>query len=87
MSEESQRIIDQRWESPKYCFSVGFGPEYPMEDVIFQEVSGIEQDPKEMAYSAENDPAFSMVKMPGLARESCVVLRKGLFQNGSSFWA
>jgi phage tail-like protein len=80
MAEDRQTI----WPLPKFYFSVQFGDDI---EVTFQEVSGLESETKPIEYRDGNSPAFSPVKMPGIAKFGNVTMRKGIFVNDTKFWA
>lgn len=70
------------WPLPKFYFSVTGIPGNP----IFQEVTGLETEVQVIEYRAGNNPVFSPVKMPGLAKVGNVTMKKGIFVTDSSLW-
>lgn len=71
------------WPLPKFYFVVQFGSGDP---VPFQEVSGLDVDSSVLEYHHGNSPAFSTIKMPGLAKIGNVTMKKGIFPADNVFW-
>jgi phage tail-like protein len=80
MAGEAQNNI---WPLPKFYFSVTFDNGVT---VSFQEVTGLETETKVIEYRHGDNPIFSPIKMPGLARVGNVTLRKGIFVDDNGFW-
>jgi phage tail-like protein len=81
MAGETENNI---WPLPKFYFSVTFDNGVTGS---FQEVSGLETETKVIEYRHGDNPIFSPIKMPGLARVGNVTLRKGIFAGDISFWS
>jgi phage tail-like protein len=81
MAGETQNTI---WPLPKFSFSVRLRDDL---EVLFQEVAGLESDPKVIEYRHGDSPAFSSSKMPGLHKFGNVTLRRGVFAKDPTFWA
>ncbi len=80
MAGEVQNNI---WPLPKFYFSVQLGDG---NTVSFQEVTGLESEPRVIEYRHGNSPSFHPIKTPGLGRVGNVTLRKGIFVNDDTFW-
>lgn len=80
MAGEVQNNI---WPLPKFYFSVTFDNGVTGS---FQEVTGLETETKVIEYRHGDNPVFSPIKMPGLARVGNVTLRKGVFVDDNTFW-
>lgn len=74
---------DTSWLMPKFGFSVDIGG---MQNVPFQEVSGLEAQTRRIEVRAGNGAAFSTIKMPGIAQVGNVTLKRGIFPAGNTFW-
>lgn len=74
------------WPMPLLSFSVDIGTESGLTKIPFQEVSGLGIEPKLIEYEAENAPRFSTAKMSSLSNSLNVILKKGMFPDGSAFW-
>jgi phage tail-like protein len=73
------------WPMPKFRFEVDFGTE--LKQIAFQEVSGMDKEVQVIEYRASNNPLFSTIKMPGIAKYGNVTMKRGVFVNDNSFWA
>lgn len=65
------------WPLPRFYFEVdikGVG-----EKLAFQEVTGLSAETQVIEYRSGNSPTFSTVKMPGIAKNGNVTLKKGIF--------
>jgi len=71
------------WPLPKFSFLVDFGDGI---EARFQEVSGLDAETRVIECRRSNSPAFSTVKMPGIARYGSVSMKRGLFAGGNAFW-
>ena len=72
------------WPMPKFRFEVDFGTE--LKGIAFQEVSGMDVENQIIEYRKTNNPVFSTVKMPGIAKYGNVTMKRGVFVNDNSFW-
>lgn len=72
------------WPMPKFRFDVDFGTE--MKGISFQEVSGMDKEVQVIEYRASNNPLFSTIKMPGIAKYGNVTMKRGIFVGDNTFW-
>lgn len=72
------------WPMPKFRFSVDLGD--GMNDVSFQEVSGMDVENRVVEYRTSNSPLFSTEKMPGIAKYGNITMKRGVFVNDNKFW-
>lgn len=72
------------WPTLKFRFEVDFGTE--LTGIAFQEVSGLEAETQIIEYRKSNDPIFSTIKMPGIAKYGNVTMKRGIFVEGNTFW-
>jgi phage tail-like protein len=70
------------WPLPKFYFKVKIGSD----EMVFQEVSGLDAETQVIEYRSGNSPTFSVVKMPGLKKFSDVTLKKGVFKSDAKIW-
>ncbi|BDD09405.1 phage tail protein [Fulvitalea axinellae] len=70
------------WPLPKFYFQV----KWDDKELAFQEVSGLETETQEIEYRHGNSPVFSTIKMPGIAKQGRVTMKKGVFKSDNSFW-
>ena len=81
MAGEEQSNV---WPLPNFYFSVDITD--VGENLAFREVSGLDAETQVIEYRAGNSKVFSTVKMPGLAQNGNVTLKKGVFVNDNRFW-
>ncbi len=72
------------WPMPKFRFEVDFNKE--LTGISFQEVSGMDKDVQIIEYRASNNPHFSTIKMPGIAKYGNVTMKRGIFIGDNRFW-
>lgn len=72
------------WPLPKFYFSVNLGDPG---QIPFQEVAGLDTESEAITYRAGDNPAFNVIKMPGLIKSGNVTLKKGIFVNDNRFWS
>ncbi len=72
------------WLMPKFRFSVDLGD--GMNDVSFQEVSGLSVDTQVIEYRNRSGPIFSIVKMPGVAKTGNVTMKRGVVGMDNAFF-
>ena len=72
------------WPIPKFQFEVDLGTE--LKGVEFQEVSGLDSGSQPIKYNHGNGPATGPVKMPGIAKNGNVSLKRGVFTKSDNFW-
>ena len=80
MAGEAQ---DKNWPLPKFYFLVDWGS---TKNIPFQEISGLNIEGDELEYRHGNSKVFSVIKMPGIIKNSNVTMKKGVFANDNSFW-
>jgi phage tail-like protein len=71
------------WPLPKFSFSVDIGDQ---QNLVFQEVSGLDTGTQVIKYRAGDNHPFSTVKMPGMNKVGNVTLKKGVFVTDDKFW-
>jgi phage tail-like protein len=74
---------DSNWPIPKFYFKVDLGS---VEDILFQEVSGLEVTAQPIEYRHGNSPVFSTINMPGIVKNNIVSMKKGIFAKDNKFW-
>ena len=84
MADDGAKQIEKLWPVPKFYFIVNFGEE--IENVKFQEVSGLDVEAQVIEYRHGDSPVFSSQKMPGLAKVGNVTLKKGIFAKDNQFF-
>lgn len=72
------------WPMPNYRFRVDWGD--IVQNILFQEVSGLDSETQLIEYRKGDSPDFDPVKMPGIAKYGNVTLKRGVFLNSGSFW-
>jgi len=77
-SAQSQTI----WPLPKFHFNVKWGSE----QMSFQEVSGLDTETQIIEYRHGDNPVFSAIKMPGIAKFGNITMKKGIFVSDNKFW-
>jgi len=75
---------DAIWPLPKFRFEVDFGD--GIGAIAFQEVSGLETEVQVIEYRAGDSKNFAPIKMPGIAKNGNVTMKKGVFQKDNAFW-
>jgi phage tail-like protein len=71
------------WPLPSFSFQVSWGS---TQKIAFQEVSGLEAETQILEYRHSNSPAYSTIKMPGIAKYGNVTFKKGIFVKDQTFW-
>lgn len=66
------------WPLPRFYFEVDIKGAVG-EKLAFQEVTGLSAETQVIEYRSGNSPQFSAVKMPGIAKNGNVTLKKGIF--------
>jgi len=72
------------WPLPKFNFQVKFASNSV--SILFQEVSGLENEFNTIEFRNNNSKLFSTVKMPGIVKYGNVTLKKGIFKKNNTFW-
>lgn len=75
-------MADELWPVPKFNFEVSWGDV----DLGFQEVTGLEMETQFIEYRAGNDPELITQKIPGLKKHGNITLKKGVFENDTTFY-
>lgn len=75
-------MAEELWPIPKFHFSV----EWAGNNIGFQEVTGLEMETQFIEYRAGDNPTYVTQKIPGLKKHGNIVLKKGVYQDDSSFW-
>jgi len=69
------------WPMAKFYFKVIWGST----EITFQEVSGLDAETQVIEYRRDNSPVFSTVKMPGIAKNGNISMKKGVFKSDNSY--
>ena len=72
------------WPMPKFRFEVDLGGE--LNNVAFQEVSGMDVENQIIEYRKSNSSSFPTEEMPGLAKYGNITMKRGVFVNDNTFW-
>jgi phage tail-like protein len=75
---------DAIWPMPKFRFEVDLGE--GMNNVAFQEVSGMDVENQILEYRKSNSKLFSTEKMPGIVKYGNITMKRGIFVNDNTFW-
>lgn len=75
---------DQIWPMPKFHFEVDLDDE--LQNVAFQEVSGMDLETQIIEYRSSNVKTLSTIKMPGLSKYGNVTMKRGIFVDDNAFW-
>ena len=82
MADDGSAQSTTVWPIPKFRFEVLW------DDVVmsFQEVSGLDVEAQPIEYRHGDNPAFSVIKMPGIKKYSDVTMKMGVFKSDNKFW-
>ncbi|HBH06422.1 MAG TPA: phage tail protein [Flavobacteriales bacterium] len=72
------------WPLPKFYFTVKLGSQD--NTASFQEISGLDTETQPIEYRHGDNPVFSTIKMPGIAKTGNVTLKKGVFVKDNNFY-
>ena len=75
---------DSVWPLPKFYFSVKITD--VGDELLFQEVIGLDAETQPIEYRAGDSKTWSVIKMPGLIKTGSVTLKKVIFVNDNNFW-
>ncbi len=75
-------MADELWPIPKFHFTVEWGGIA----LGFQEVSGLEMETQFIEYRAGNDTELITRKIPGLKKHGTITLKKGVFEDDTTFY-
>ena len=70
------------WPLPKFYFQV----KWDSQELVFQEVSGLDIESQAIEYRHDNSPQFSTIKMPGIQKSGNITMKKGVFVKDNQFW-
>ena len=70
------------WPLPKFYFQV----KWDSQELVFQEVSGLDIEAQAIEYRHDNSPQFSTIKMPGIQKSGNITMKKGVFVKDNQFW-
>ena len=82
MADDGSAQSTTVWPLPKFYFEV----KWDFAVMSFQEVSGLDVESQIIEYRHGDNPVFSTIKMPGLARYGNVTMKKGVFVFDNRFW-
>jgi phage tail-like protein len=82
MADDGSAQSTTVWPLPKLYFQV----KWDAEVLSFQEVSGLDVETQIIEYRHGDNPVFSTIKMPGLARYGNITMKKGVFKSDNKFW-
>ena len=81
---DDESVESATWPMPKFRFEVDLGTE--MNDVAFQEVSGMDVENQIIEYRKNNSPLFSTEKISDIVKYGNVTMKRGVFVNDNTFW-
>ena len=84
MSTNSNRTEEGTWPIPKFRFEVNLGS--GLDNVEFQEVTGLDVESAIIEYRKGESRVFSPIKMPGIGKHGNLTLKKGVFVKDNTFW-
>jgi phage tail-like protein len=67
---------------PKFRFEV----KWDNDVMSFQEISGLDVEAQPIEYRHGDNPAFSVIKMPGIKKYGDVIMKRGVFAKDNKFW-
>ena len=70
------------WPLPKFYFQLN----WDSQELVFQEVSGLDIESQAIEYRHDNSPQFSTIKMPGIQKSGNITMKKGVFVKDNQFW-
>ena len=82
MEDDGSTQSTNLWPMPKFYFKVVLNST----EISFQEVSGLDTESQPIEYRHGNNPLFSTIKMPGIAKYGKVTMKKGVFISDNKFW-
>jgi phage tail-like protein len=81
MADDGSTQSTGTWPMAKFYFKVTWGST----EIDFQEVSGLDAETQIIEYRHENSPVFSTVKMPGIAKNGNITMKKGVFKSDNEY--
>jgi len=82
MADDGSSQSTSLWPMPKFYFKVLMNST----EISFQEVSGLDTESQPIEYRHGDNPLFSALKMPGIAKYGIVTMKKGVFKSDNKFW-
>jgi phage tail-like protein len=82
MADDGSAQSKNIWPMPKFAFKV----EWDKNEMLFQEVSGLDVSTTPIEYRVGNSKVFAPVKMPGLLKYGDVTMKKGVFKGDNDIW-
>ena len=82
MADDESKQSAAVWPLPKFSFKV----QWDSQEMMFQEISGLDIEASTIEYRAGDSKAFSVLKMPGLKKYSDVTMKKGVFKADDKSW-
>lgn len=82
MADDGSAQSGTVWPLPKFYFKVTWDGK----TMSFQEVSGLETETQIIEYRHGDNPVFSTIKMPGIAKSGNITMKKGVFTGDNKFW-
>lgn len=82
MADDGSAQSTTVWPLPEFSFQV----KWDAEVMSFQEVSGLDIQSEQIKYRYGDNPQFSVIKMPGIAKFGNVTMKKGVFKSDNKFW-
>jgi len=82
MADDGSAQSTSIWPMAKFYFSV----KWDSTEIAFQEVSGLDAETQIVEYRHGNSNVFSTVKMPGIAKNGNITMKKGVFKSDNAYW-
>lgn len=82
MADDGSKQSTSVWPMAKFYFSV----KWDDASMSFQEVSGLDAETQAIEYRHGDSKVFSTIKMPGIAKNGNVTMKKGVFKSDNKFW-
>jgi phage tail-like protein len=82
MADDGSAQSTSAWPMAKFYFKVM----WDSSEIAFQEVSGLDAETQVIEYRHGNSKVFSTVKMPGIAKNGNITMKKGVFKSDNKYW-
>lgn len=82
MADDGSKQSASIWPLVKFAFKVMWDGN----EIVFQEVSGLNAETTPIEYRGGSSKVYSTVKMPGLQKFGNVTFKKGTFKGDSALW-
>lgn len=82
MADDGSAQSAATWPMVRFQFQV----KWDSNELVFQEVTGLNIETQVIEYRAGNSKAFAPVKMPGIQKFGNVTLKKGMFKGDTALW-